>query len=248
MNKTLAEATEYTEALLALLADMEGLERSQLFVVPPFTAIAAVKRLSGGMLWVGAQNMHWADHGAYTGEISAPMLREAGADLVELGHAERRLYFNETDEAVSLKVGAALRHGLRPLVCVGDGPEGKGQAEDTVARQLRIAFRAAPPESVGRLIVAYEPAWAIGEAGVSASPREAARMHCHIRSVLADIFGTGAGLIPVLYGGSVTPVNAGGLLCEGAADGLFVGRAAWTAKGFADLIRSSLEAAISVSG
>jgi triosephosphate isomerase len=242
MNRTVREAREYIEALLALLTGMEGLAQVQLFVVPPFTAIAEVKRLSCGMFWVGAQNMHWADSGAYTGEISAPMVREAGADLVELGHAERRLNFNETDESVSRKVATALRHGLRPLVCVGDDPQGRGKAEDTVARQLRIAFRDATPESAGRLMVAYEPAWAIGEAGTSASPGEAAAMHRHIRRVLGEIFGTGANLIPVLYGGSVTSLNAGGLLYEGDADGLFVGRAAWTATGFAEVIHASLEA------
>jgi triosephosphate isomerase len=242
MNGTVCEATKYIEALRTLLSGMKGLAQAQLFVVPPLTALGAVKRLSSGLFWIGAQNMHWAECGAFTGEISAPMLREAGADLVELGHAERRLHFNETDETVSLKVDTALRHGLRPLVCVGDDSKGRGKAEDAVARQLRIAFRATPPESAGRLMVAYEPAWAIGEAGTSATPGEAAAMHRHIRSVLREMFGTGASLIPVLYGGSVTPLNAGGLLREGEADGLFVGRAAWTANGFAEVIRASLEA------
>jgi triosephosphate isomerase len=242
MNKTAKEAEAYTEALLPLLANIEGLARVQLFIVPPFTAITTVKRKSGDMFLVGAQNMHWADHGAYTGEISAPMLREAGADMVELGHTERRLYFNETYDAVALKVATALTHGLRPLVCVGEDAAGKAKAEDTVARQLRIAFGRLPREATDRLMVAYEPAWAIGETGVTASPREAARVHRHIRTVLGDMFGEAAGLIPVLYGGSVTAERAPGLLCDGEADGLFVGRAAWTAAGFAEIIRYSLAA------
>lgn len=243
MNKTVREATQYVEVLLSLLPDIEGLAHTQLFVIPPFMAIAAVKQSSQGRFWVGAQNMHWAEQGAYTGEISAPMLCEAGADLVELGHTERRLNFNESDEAVGLKVATALRHGLRPLVCVGDALKGDEQASKTVERQLKIAFRAAPPESADRLLVAYEPAWAIGDGGRPALPSEAAAMHRHIRGVLGEMFGHRAGLIAVLYGGSVTPANAGDLLSDGEADGLFVGRAAWTAQGFSNVIRSALDRA-----
>jgi triosephosphate isomerase len=169
------------------------------------------------------------------------MLCDAGADLVELGHTERRLNFNETDEAVALKVATSLRHGLRPLVCVGDAQKRAEPARTTVERQLRIAFREAPPELADRLLVAYEPAWAIGEGGRPALPSEAAEMHCHIRGVLGEMFGHMAGSVPVLYGGSVTPDNAGNLLSEGEADGLFVGRAAWTAQGFLDVIRSALD-------
>ena len=140
MNKTVREAVDYVARLLAILPTLEGVDQVQLFVVPPFTALEAVKRQSGERLWVGAQNMHWAEKGAYTGEISAAMLAELNVDLVELGHAERRRYFNETDADINRKVQAALAHGLRPLLCVGETLEEKqAHAEhETVGRQLEI--------------------------------------------------------------------------------------------------------------
>ncbi len=239
MNKTIRQAEAYVRTLLELLDGIEAQDRIELFIVPPFTAISAVKRACEGRFWVGAQNMHWAPDGAYTGEISAPMLREAGADLVELGHAERRRHFNETDEDLCRKVQAALQYGLRPLLCVGDDIEARenGGAERAVARQLEVALGTAPARCADRLIIAYEPVWAIGESGRPAHAHEVRRMREHIRGVLSAIFGPAARAVPVLYGGSVTCANAAQLLEEGEADGLFAGRAAWTAEGFAELIR-----------
>jgi triosephosphate isomerase len=144
MNKTRQEASDSTSRLLELLETTRGIEQAQVFVIPPFTAIDAVKRASGGKLWTGAQNMHWAKWGAYTGEISAPMLIELGVDLVQLGHAERRRYFNETDTEVNRKVHSALRYALRPLICVGEQAEDKefGVARETLSRQIKIVLGA----------------------------------------------------------------------------------------------------------
>ena len=170
MNHTIRQAVDYTGSLLAHLDAIGASDSFQVFVIPPFTAIDAVKRAAGGRFWVGAQNMHWATHGAFTGEISAPMLSELGVDLVELGHAERRMYFNETDEDIQRKVQAALEFNMRPLVCVGEAEHGTGKA--VVERQLRRAFQGVPVAMAGRLMVAYEPVWAIGEHGTAAMSGE----------------------------------------------------------------------------
>ena len=238
MNKTVREAEDYVQRLLPMIDGMSGIEDIQLFIVPPFTAIGAVKRLSKGRFWVGAQNMHWEECGPYTGEISALMLIELGVDLVELGHAERRHYFNETDETVRRKVEMALEHRLRPLVCIGEQHQDRelGVEKETIARQLRIALGGTPRECASNLIVAYEPVWAIGEEGTAASPGDVRLMMAHIRYVLGDLFGEHASCIPVLYGGTVDDSNCGELLLEGRTDGLFVGRAAWSADGFGRLI------------
>ena len=238
MNKTVREAVEYARQLPQLLDGTVALGGIQLFVIPPFTAIEAVKRASAGRFWVGAQNMHWEDSGAFTGEISAPMLRELGVDLVELGHAERRHYFSETDETVRRKVLAALKHSLRPLVCVGEEGSDRelGLENQTITRQLRSAFTGVPAECAARVIVAYEPVWAIGHGGKTAPVGDVRAMNSHIRGVLSEIFGPEGDSIPVLYGGAVDSRNCAELLLEGRTDGLFIGRAAWNAEGFARII------------
>ncbi len=247
MNKTVREAVDYTQRLLAHLDAIPGHDRFQLFVLPPFTAIEAVKRAAGGRFWVGAQNMHWAKQGAFTGEISAPMLTELGVDLVELGHAERRQYFNETDEAIHRKVEAALEFNIRPLVCVGEKREDRdrGAGREVVAEQLRRALQGAPSQMVNRVMVAYEPVWAIGEHGTASTTDDLRVMQEYIRDVLAELFGASAASIPVLYGGTVNERNAVNLLVEGGVDGLFIGRAAWQADGFAGIIRACVNAKIS---
>lgn len=238
MNKTVREAEEYARRLPLLVEGITGLDNIQLFVVPPFTAIETVKRLSSGQFWVGAQNMHWEESGAFTGEISAPMLKELGVNLVELGHAERRRYFNETDETVGRKVQAALRHGLRPLVCISEhlADRESGREKETITRQLTIALNGVPPDRASMLMVAYEPVWAIGEPGTTAPAGDVCLMNAHIRQVLEEMLGAEAASVPVLYGGTVNAANCAELLTEGHADGLFVGRAAWTVEGFARLI------------
>jgi triosephosphate isomerase len=245
MNKTVSEAVEYVGRLLKLLSKTQGIEDAQIFLVPPFTALDAVKKASAGELWVGAQNMHWEDWGAYTGEISAPMLFELGVDLVELGHSERRQFFNEDDIRVRWKVGSALRHHLRPLICVGETEEEKqfGAQKETVARQLRIALEGVEPSQAANLIIAYEPVWSIGQEGRIVSPAYVSAMSGHIRSVLAGILGTeAASQARIIYGGSVDECNAPQILLPGNVDGLFIGRAALQAEDFARLIEVCLKA------
>ena len=234
MNKTVAETRRYIATLKALWP--EGADRCTVFIIPPFTALAAAREAIGAMpLLLGAQNMHWAEAGAFTGEISAAMLEEFGIDLVELGHSERREMFGETDEALNLKVRAALKHGLRPLLCVGDSADERraGASGAAVVRQVRLAFAGLDAEEIGRCLVAYEPIWAIGEGGVAATPREVRAVHADLHAVLAEL---GGPAVPVLYGGSVNAGNAVELASEPMVDGLFVGRAAWTPEGLAGLI------------
>jgi triosephosphate isomerase len=235
MNKTLAEALAFAEALKAFAPDCDG--RIQPFVIPPFTAVREVKQnLAGTRVKVGAQTMHWADAGAWTGEISPVMLNDCGLDLVELGHSERRQYFGETDEMVGLKTEAAVRHGLVPLICVGETASQResGRAEDVIALQTRIALARLTDEQRGApILFAYEPVWAIGEHGTPASPDYADRRQALIKRVASDMLPAAP---PVLYGGSVNPRNASVLMSQRNVDGLFVGRSAWTAEGYIEIL------------
>ncbi len=240
MNKTVAEARRYIAALRGLLP--VDAASYAFFIVPPFTALAAAREAIGNApLLLGAQNMHWAESGAFTGEISATMLEEFRIDLVELGHSERRQFFGETDEALNLKVKTALRHGMRPLLCVGDSAEEceAGRSAEAVVRQVRLAFAGLAPRDVDRCLVAYEPIWAIGDQGVPATPAHVRRVHAAVHRAIADL---GGPAVPVLYGGSVNPANAAELAAEDEVDGLFIGRAAWSPTGFAELINSAMAA------
>lgn len=242
MYKTVSEATEYAEELGNRLEAM-SLDGAQVFVIPPYTAIDAVRRAGRGRFWVGAQNMHWDKSGPYTGEISGPMLSELGVDLVEIGHAERRQYFNESDPDVNRKVHTALQFHLRPLICIGEELADKqfGVEKETVARQLRIALHGVAAELATQLIIAYEPVWAIGDSGSTADIEYIRSIAFVIRDVLNSMFGAPlAQSIPLLYGGSVFPADAPALLSSTGANGLFVGRAALDPDGFADLIRDCL--------
>ena len=241
MNKTVAETRRYLADLKTRLPGDVGGDYA-LFVIPPFTALAAAREAIGkAPVLLGAQNMHWAQAGAYTGEISASMLEEFDVNLVELGHSERREYFGETDAMINLKVKAALRHGFRPLLCVGDSTEERaaGASATTVVRQVRLAFAGLSKSDINRCLVAYEPIWAIGESGVPASPEEARIVHVALHAALKELGGPS---VPVLYGGSVNLENAAALASEQDIDGLFVGRAAWSAEGFASLISRAITA------
>jgi triosephosphate isomerase len=234
MNKTAAEARAYVAELIGLLPPPR--DDLSLFFIPPFTALAAAREAIGAApLLLGAQNMHWADSGAYTGEVSARMLVAFGVDLVELGHSERRGAFGETDATVNAKVKTALRHGLRPLVCVGDtAPErDAGASVETIVRQVRLAFADVAATALSRCLVAYEPVWAIGEQGVPAQPEHVRMVHAAIRRALREHTPHPA---PILYGGSVNADNAAQLAAEREVDGLFIGRAAWTAHGLAGIV------------
>jgi len=230
MTKTLAEARAYAERLAASAeARAVGV---QSFVIPPATAIATVAAALGGTgpVLVGAQNAHWEDAGAWTGEISVPQAADAGASLIEIGHSERREHFGESDGTVNLKVGATLRHGLRPLVCVGEsaGQRDAGQAVATVVGQARAAL-AGHEEHAARVLVAYEPVWAIGERGREPHPDE-------IAEVVSALTGELGPRTPVLYGGSVHRGNAESILELPCVSGLFVGRGAWDVSDFVALL------------
>ncbi len=234
MNKTLAEARAFAEGLLCGPDD----QRIQRFVIPPFTAIRDVKSiLARTNVKVGAQNMHWADRGAWTGEISPPMLVDCAVDLVELGHSERREHFGESDETVGLKVEAAVRHGLIPLICIGEtlADRESGCAAQVLATEVRGALgRLSPAQRAAPILFAYEPVWAIGERGMPASPDYADARQAEIIDVAGEILGR---CIPCLYGGSVNPDNCAELAACPHIDGLFIGRSAWDVSGYQDILK-----------
>jgi L-erythrulose 1-phosphate isomerase len=235
MTKTLDEARAFVQSLVS-----SGVpEGVQPFIVPAHTALSVVREClpDDTSVLLGAQNAHWAEEGAGTGEISMRMVVDAGASLVELGHSERREQFGETDETVALKVRAAVDAGLTPLVCVGDPARvrDRGAAPDFVSAQVRIALSMLRPEERAKVVVAYEPVWAIGEAGRPAEPEEVSP----VMTAIAEEVVRGSGgreCLALLYGGSVDPGNAASLLRDASADGLFVGRAAWDIQGFLSLL------------
>ena len=232
MNHTLAEARRFAEALAAAPGD----GRIRRFVIPPFTAVREVKAvLSDTDVLVGAQNMHWADEGAWTGEVSPVMLTDCGADIVELGHSERRRHFGESDETVGLKVEAAVRHGLIPLICIGETAAEKeaGRADEVLGRQVEAALGRLRGRPEAPILLAYEPVWAIGEGGTPASPDYACDRQARIVDAARAVTGR---RLPCLYGGSVDPGNAADLVARPNIDGLFVGRSAWAVEGYLDIL------------
>ncbi|MDO5641471.1 MAG: triose-phosphate isomerase [Paracoccus sp. (in: a-proteobacteria)] len=235
MNKTLAEALTFADALRA--ADATADSRIQRFVIPPFTAARQVRdALAGTSVKVGAQNMHWADHGAWTGEISPPMLTDCGLDIVELGHSERRAHFGETDETVGLKTEAAIRHGLIPLICIGEtlAEREAGRATEVLAAQVTGALsRLSDQQKAAPILLAYEPVWAIGAGGIPASADYADQRHGEIAALARGLLGRP---VPCLYGGSVNPGNCAELIAMPHIDGLFIGRSAWQAEGYLDIL------------
>ena len=235
MNKTLGEGLVYVETLLRALPSID--RRLQPFIAPPFTALREVKQaLSSSAVKVGAQNMHWEDTGAWTGEISPLMLADCGADFVELGHYERRRYFGETNHTVGLKTAAAVRHGIRPLVCVGEtlAEREDGRAEDVLREQVTAALREVDGQAQSvDIMFAYEPVWAIGERGSPADPNYADRQHELIKRVARDVLRIE---LRVLYGGSVNMANAAEFINMRNIDGLFIGRSAWNAGNYIELM------------
>ncbi|HUX69068.1 MAG TPA: triose-phosphate isomerase [Cellulomonadaceae bacterium] len=230
MNKTLDQARDYARTLAA--TDPGRWQGIQPFVIPPATALLAVNQVLGprSHILLGAQNAHWEDAGAWTGEVSVPQVADSGAQIVEIGHSERREFFAETDATVNLKVVATLRHGLTPLVCVGEPADvfASGASVSYVRRQVRAALHGVrDPRSV---LLAYEPIWAIGSRGRPAAPSDIGEVFAALR---ADWGGTVRG---VLFGGSVDTSNAMSILGVDGVDGLFVGRAAWEVDGFIGLL------------
>jgi L-erythrulose 1-phosphate isomerase len=236
MNKTLPEAVAFASKLGQVDAGADP--DIQRFVIPPFTTLREVKHvLAGTSVKVGAQNMHWADKGAWTGEISPPMLRDCGADMVELGHSERRTFFGETDEFVGRKTAAAVKNDLIPLICIGETLDQRnaGEGPEVLEHQVRAALGLFPEARKNATILfAYEPVWAIGENGIPASAAYANDRHAEIIAVAESVLGR---RIPCLYGGSVNPDNCVELLKCPDIDGLFIGRSAWDVEGYLDILQ-----------
>ncbi len=236
MNKTIAEAAEFIDALLPRIAATQH----DVVVCPPFTALQeVVERRRGTAVRVAAQNMHYAESGAFTGEISAPMLVELDVEAVVLGHSERRQFFGETDEALAKKVPAALAAELEPILCVGESEEARdgGQTEEVLERQLQADLAEVSDEDVAKVVIAYEPIWAIGT-GKVATAEQAQEACAFIRDVLRAR-GAAADDVRILYGGSVKPGNAAELLALPDVDGALVGGAALVAEDFAAIVEAA---------
>ena len=236
MNKTIAEASEFIDALLPRIAATQH----DVVVCPPFTALQeVVERRRGTAVRVAAQNMHFAESGAYTGEISAPMLVELDVEAVVLGHSERRQFFGETDEALAKKVPAALAADLEPILCVGESEEARdgGQTEEVLERQLQADLAEVSDEDIAKVVIAYEPIWAIGT-GKVATAEQAQEACAFIRDVLRAR-GAAADDVRILYGGSVKPGNAAELLALPDVDGALVGGAALDAEDFAAIVEAA---------
>ena len=235
MNKTLPEALAFAAGLAKAEASCDP--RLQRFVIPPFTSARQVKAaLAQTSVKVGAQNMHWEDAGAWTGEISPPMLVDCGLDMVELGHSERRRHFGETNKTVGLKVEAAVRHGLVPLLCIGEtlADRDAGRAREVLAQEVVAALGLlSDAQKQAPILLAYEPIWAIGAQGIPASPDYANARQGELIELAGDMLGR---RIPCLYGGSVNPQNCAELISCPHIDGLFIGRSAWSIDGYLDIL------------
>lgn len=221
MHFSLTEA----EAAARQIADLTAGSPVRVGIAPPFPFLKTVRDAAPVRVMVGAQDVFWEEKGAFTGEVSAPMLRGLGVDFVIIGHSERRKHFGETDESVNRKLLAVLNAGLKPLVCVGETLEEReaGKAEKVVRRQIERGLAGAN----GDLVLAYEPVWAIGT-GVNATPDQASEMHAFIKGLVGDVL--------VLYGGSVTPENAGELASADGIDGFLVGGASLSPEKFSRIV------------
>jgi triosephosphate isomerase len=244
MFKTVHEAVVFVKELQRLVKDETNVE---IVVGPPFTAVHAVaEALRHGNVGVSGQDVFWQKEGAFTGEVSAPMLKEAGAEYVIIGHSERRRLFGETDETVRRKVVAAIEADLTPIVCVGETLEERERGEmlAILDRQIRDGLAELSPDRVADLVVAYEPVWAIGT-GRNATAAQAQEAHAHIRRRLTDQFGaTAADRCHVIYGGSVKAENIGELIREPDVDGALVGGASLDVASFAAIVRNSRKAGV----
>jgi triosephosphate isomerase len=240
MHKTAAETAAFFDAFLPLVAELH--ETIDVVVAPPFTSLPlASSRLSGTRVKLGAQTMHWELQGAFTGEISAPMLLEFGVSYVILGHSERRAYCGENDRTVNLKVRTALSQGLTPIVAVGETLQehDSGETDARVISQTLDAFAGIPPEELAKVVVAYEPIWAIGT-GVTPTEADAEAMCRHIHARLDALAGGAADAVRVQYGGSDNDENAAAFLAQPAIDGLLVGGASLDAARFMAIARAGL--------
>ncbi|HID39354.1 MAG TPA: triose-phosphate isomerase [Calditrichaeota bacterium] len=245
MYKTNAEARQLATQIKMKATDIR---RAGIILCPSFTALPAVaEAVKDTSIGLGAQNMYWEKEGAFTGEISAGMVKSAGASYVIIGHSERRQYFGETDETVNKKIKAALDNGLNPIVCVGESLQ---QREDNITRevvtkQIKGALAGLKAQEMQHIIIAYEPIWAIGT-GKTATPEQAEEVHRQIRKILSEMFGdeVAAGVI-IQYGGSVKPENAEELLSQPDIDGALVGGASLKADSFAAIFQTAERLSVS---
>ncbi len=240
MYKTIGQAIQFAKDL----RDMELPGGCKVIICPPATALYPVYNIiKGTFVGLGAQNMYYAAEGAYTGEVSPVMLRDAGCDYVILGHSERRQYFGETDRSVSLKAAAALENGLIPIICVGETLEEResGDTGKVVSEQLEGSLQGLTPVQAAKVIIAYEPVWAIGT-GKTASAGDAQQVNGLIRDFLTEKFGAEiAQEVPVLYGGSVKPDNISSLMAQPDIDGALVGGASLDVESFAAIIKAAVK-------
>jgi len=237
MYKNPKQTSEFLRDFLPLVA---GHTRDEIVVCPPYIDLyVAIESAKGSNVAVGAQDLHWEKEGAYTGEICPGMLLDIGCTHVIIGHSERRQYFGETDDVVNFKLKAALEAGLTPIVCVGEVLEEReaNLTEDVLRRHCLRAFHAISSKKAGKLVIAYEPVWAIGT-GKTATPALASEAHLVIRGEAAKAFGEEfAGKMRILYGGSVKPDNAKALMAEEEIDGALVGGASLDPKSFAAIVK-----------
>ncbi len=240
MNKTASEGKALVEALKPLVADIDNVE---IGVAPPFTSLSAVvEAAKGSNIKVGAQNIHWAESGAFTGEISAAMLKETGVDFVITGHSERRQYFGETDETVNKRTKAALAAGLDVIVCIGELLEERegNKTEAVLETQLKGGLADLTAADMAKVVVAYEPVWAIGT-GKTATPEMAQDTQAFCRKVLIEMFGTDvAETVRIQYGGSMKAENSAELVAQQDIDGGLIGGASLKADTFAALIKNAV--------
>ncbi len=237
MNKTAAEAKALVEELVGKVADT----KNTVIICVPFTDLhVAVELTKGTNVHVGAQNCHWKESGAYTGEIAPSMLVEAGVEYVVIGHSERRAYFGETDETVLLRTKAAIAAGLKPIICIGEtlAERESGNMENVIRRQISEGFATVTAEELKSVIVAYEPVWAIGT-GVTATDQQANDAISFARSVFAELYGQDAANdLYIQYGGSMNDKNAAGLLAMPQIDGGLIGGASLVADKFVAVVKA----------
>ena len=237
MTKTIFEGRSYTNELIQFSENLTP--NIELFIIPSHTALVPIKELtSNSRVHLGAQNMHWEESGAYTGEISPRMLDEIGIDIIELGHSERRQYFNETDQTVNKKILAALKFGIRPLICIGENLQQKndGISKEILATQLKIALKNVPKEKINNILIAYEPVWAIGENGIPADAAYISEIHTYLRQVINEMYDSISTSTPLLFGGSVNLDNFIEYINIPEVNGLFIGRSAWDMESFKDIL------------
>jgi len=244
MYKTVSDAVKYIKEFREIV---KGVDNVEIVVAPTFTALhAAADAARNSNVVIAAQDLYWEREGAFTGQISGPMLREAGAEYVIIGHSERRTLFGETDASVNRKVAAAFAAGLTPIVCIGETLDQRERNEtfDVLDRQIKVGLDGLTREQMGLLVLAYEPVWAIGT-GRNATPAQAAEAHGHIRQRLRQWFGAeAADQCHVIYGGSVKPDNIRDLVKQPDVDGALVGGASLDVRGFFEIVTRSRPAAV----